>query len=223
MTFPEYEIPDPNKKAKVYFVDVPNAKQSEIRAGYLSIPRDHPDFFSATMINMNLGAHPGSNFETILRGKKGFTYAARSYFTGSKLSGMYFVTTGVRSNSTEESLLTIKDILLNYRMTISKEDLDFSKNMELKSNARKFETLGALRSMISNIANYGLPFDYIKDQEEVVREMTVESHNELAKRYIRPDEMIYLVVGDAATQLEGMKSLGFGDPILLDGNGNPVE
>jgi len=53
--------------------------------------------------------------------------------------------------------------------------------------------------------------------------MTVESHNTLAKTLIRPNEMIYLVVGDAATQLEGMKSLGFGNPILLDANGDPVQ
>ena len=53
--------------------------------------------------------------------------------------------------------------------------------------------------------------------------MTVESHNELVKKYIRPNEMIYLVVGDAATQLDGMKSLGFGDPILLDTDGNPLK
>ena len=77
--------------------------------------------------------------------------------------------------------------------------------------------------MISNIATYGFPFDYIKDQEETVRNMSVEDHNALAKKLIRPDEMIYLVVGDAATQLEGMKSLGFGDPILLDADGNPIQ
>ena len=77
--------------------------------------------------------------------------------------------------------------------------------------------------MISNIAIYGLPVNYIEEQEDIVREMSVESHNTLAKKYIRPDEMIYLVVGDAATQLDGMKSLGFGDPILLDVNGNPVK
>ena len=53
--------------------------------------------------------------------------------------------------------------------------------------------------------------------------MSVESHNALANKYIRPNEMLYLVVGDAATQLDGMKSLGFGDPILLDANGNPVK
>jgi len=113
--------------------------------------------------------------------------------------------------------------MTKYHKPIAEEDLAFTKNVTLKSNARRFETLGALRGMISNIATYDLPFDYIKDQEDVVRNMTVESHNALAKKYIRPDEMIYLVVGDAATQLEGMKSLGFGDPILLDTAGNPVE
>ena len=110
-----------------------------------------------------------------------------------------------------------------YHEPISDEDLDFTKNVLLKSNARRFETLGALRGMIDNIATYGFPFDYIKDQEESVRSMTVESHNTLAKTLIRPNEMIYLVVGDAATQLEGMKSLGFGNPILLDANGDPVQ
>jgi len=113
--------------------------------------------------------------------------------------------------------------MTKYHKPIAEEDLAFTKNVTLKSNTRRFETLGALRGMISNIATYDLPFDYIKDQEDVVRNMTVESHNALAKKYIRPDEMIYLVVGDAATQLEGMKSLRFGDPILLDTAGNPVE
>ena len=76
--------------------------------------------------------------------------------------------------------------------------------------------------MISNIATYDLPFDYIKNQEEIVRSMTIDSHNALVNKYIRPDEMIYLVVGDAATQLNGMKSLGFGNPVILDKEGNSL-
>ena len=112
--------------------------------------------------------------------------------------------------------------MTTYSRPIDQTDLEFTKNVTLKSNARRFETLGALRGMITDIARYELPFDYIKDNEDIVRNMTVESHNELVKKYIRPDEMIYLV-GDAATQLEGMKSLGFGDPILLDANGNIVK
>jgi zinc protease len=216
-------MPEPNSNATAYFVDVPNAKQSEIRIGYLSLRRTHPDFYANTVMNMKLGGNFSGNVNMVLREEKGFTYGARTGFSGSKFPGTFTASSGVRSNTTEESVNIFKDIMTNYRNPIEQADLEFTKNVTLKSNARRFETLGALRGMISNIATYDLPFDYIKDQEDIVRNMTVESHNELVKKYIRPNEMIYLVVGDAATQLDGMKSLGFGDPILLDTDGNPLK
>ena len=113
--------------------------------------------------------------------------------------------------------------MTDYRKPIAEKDLEFTKNMMLKSNARRFETLGALRGILNNIATYGLPFDYIKDREKVVRDMTVERHNQLAQEYVRHTEMIYLIVGDGTTQYEGLKSLGYGDPIMLDNSGNPVQ
>jgi len=223
VSYPDYKMPEPNNNAKAYFVDVPNAKQSEIRIGYLSLRRTHPDFYANTVMNMKLGGNFSGNVNMVLREEKGFTYGARTRFSGSKFPGTFTASSGVRSNTTEESVNIFKDIMTNYRNPIEQADLEFTKNVTLKSNARRFETLGALRGMISNIATYDLPFDYIKDQEDIVRNMTVESHNELVKKYIRPNEMIYLVVGDAATQLDGMKSLGFGDPILLDTDGNPLK
>ena len=223
VSYPDYKMPEPNSNATAYFVDVPNAKQSEIRIGYLSLRRTHPDFYANTVVNMKLGGNFSGNVNMVLREEKGFTYGARTRFSGSKFPGTFTASSGVRSNTTEESVNIFKDIMTNYRDPIEQDDLEFTKNVTLKSNARRFETLGALRGMISNIATYDLPFDYIKDQEDIVRNMTVESHNELVKKYIRPNEMIYLVVGDAATQLDGMKSLGFGDPILLDTDGNPLK
>ena len=223
VTFTEYEMPVPDKNAKVYFVDVPNAKQSEIRIGYLGLARTDPDYFPATVMNMKLGGNFSGDVNLVLREEKGYTYGARTGFSGSKFPGKFTASSGVRSNTTEESVNIFKNLMTAYREPIAEEDLDFTKNVLLKSNARRFETLGALRGMISSIATYGFPFDYIKDQEEIVRDMTVESHNELARKLIRPNEMIYLVVGDAATQLDGLKSLGFGDPILLDADGNLME
>ena len=223
VSYPDYKMPEPNSNATAYFVDVPNAKQSEIRIGYLSLRRTHPDFYANTVMNMKLGGNFSGNVNMVLREEKGFTYGARTGFSGSKFPGTFTASSGVRSNTTEESVNIFKNIMTNYRNPIEQADLEFTKNVTLKSNARRFETLGALRGMISNIATYDLPFDYIKDQEDIVRNMTVESHNELVKKYIRPNEMIYLVVGDAATQLDGMKSLGFGDPILLDADGNPLK
>ncbi|MFL3050624.1 MAG: M16 family metallopeptidase [Candidatus Neomarinimicrobiota bacterium] len=223
VNFPEYAMPEPNNKAKIYFVDVPGAKQSEIRIGYLSMQYTDPDYIPATVMNMKLGGNFSSDINLTLREEKGFTYGARSRFTGSRFPGLFIASSAVRSNTTEESVQIFKDIMTRYREPISEEDLEFTKNMIIKSNSRRFETLGALRGMIANISTYNLPFDYIKDRENMVRDFTIEEHNGLAKEYVRPSEMIYLIVGDAATQYEGLKSLGYGDPIMLNNNGNPVD
>lgn len=223
ISIPKEPLPNPSDKAKIYFVDVPNAKQSEIRIGYLSIPRTHPDYFANTVMNMKLGGNFSSDINLMLREEKGFTYGARSRFSGSKYSGMFMASSAVRTNTTEESMNIFKDLMLAYQKPITKESLDFVKNVELKSNARRFETLNALRGMISEIATYNLPFDYIKNEENIVREMNVESHNNLVKKYIKPNEMIYLVIGDKKTQFDGLKSLGFGNPILIDREGNQIK
>ena len=67
----------------------------------------------------------------------------------------------------------------------------------------------------SNETNF-LKADYIKEREQIVEDMTISSIKELANKYVNPNKMIWLVVGDADTQLERMKKLGFGDPILLN-------
>jgi zinc protease len=103
-----------------------------------------------------------------------------------------------------------------YREGISKEDLDFTKDALLKSNARQFESLWSLQGMLEDISMYNLPFDYLSKQQEVTGSMTLEGHQALAQKYIQPQNMYYVVVGDAATQLEPLKSLGIGDPILVE-------
>ncbi|MCJ7628138.1 MAG: hypothetical protein MUO50_07090, partial [Longimicrobiales bacterium] len=103
------------------------------------------------------------------------------------------------------------------------EDLAFTKDAMTLSNSRRFETAGSLLGMLGQIATYDLPFDYVAQEEETVRNMTLEQHRELAQRYLDVDRMIYLVVGDAATQLDALRGLGLGDPILLDVNGRPVQ
>ena len=96
---PEYDMPAPNQSAKVYFVDVPNAKQSEIRIGYLGLPRTHPDFYATTIMNMKLGGNFSGDVNLILREEKGFTYGARTRFSGSKLPGTFTASSAVRSNT----------------------------------------------------------------------------------------------------------------------------
>ena len=75
--------------------------------------------------------------------------------------------------------------------------------------------------MLENISELGLPYDYVKEREEVVQGMTVEKIKELSQKYLNEDQMIWLVVGDAKTQLNRMKQLGFGEPILINNLSGP--
>jgi zinc protease len=102
-----------------------------------------------------------------------------------------------------------------YSQGVPEEDLEFTKNALVKSYALDFETIGSLLRMLNTMSTYDLPADYIKQEEEIIRNMTLEEHKALAQQYINPDKMFYLIVGDAATQMEPLKEIGYGDPVLL--------
>jgi zinc protease len=76
--------------------------------------------------------------------------------------------------------------------------------------------------MLGEIATYDRPFDFVRDQQETIRNMTLERHRELARQYLDVDHMIYLVVGDAGTQLSQTRGLGLGNPITVDREARPV-
>jgi len=216
VTFPEYEVPAPPEKPRLYFVDIPGARQSVIRIGCPSLPYTHPDYYPCTVMNYKLGGSFNSIVNMILREEKGYTYGARTGFTGSLNPGTFSASSSVQSPATLESVKIFRDSMLGYREGISEEDLAFTKSALIKSNARRFETLGALLSMLNTIATYDMPFDYVKKQEEIVRNMTLERHRELARKYIDPDRMVYVVVGDAATRMKPLEKLGLGKPVLLE-------
>jgi len=166
-----------------------------------------------------LGGSFNGVLNMILREEKGYTYGARSFFSGSREAGVFLASSRVRSNATYESVQIVRDELDRYRRGIDQGDLDFTKDALIQSNARRFETLGALVGMLNEIASYDLPVDYVRQEEQTIRDMTLERHQALAQQYIQPDRMIYLVVGDARTQASGLRGLGLGAPIMLDVNG----
>ena len=220
--FPEYATPPASEKSQLYFVDMPKAKQSEIRIGYLALPYTHPDYYAATVMNYKLGGSFNGILNLILREAKGYTYGARSGFAGTEYPGPFVASSAVRSNATFESMQVFKDEITKYRGGLSDEDFAFTKSALTQANALRFETLGALRGMLDDIATYNLPADYVKNQEKIVKGMTKEQHKALAEKYLNPDKMIYLVVGDAETQLQPLKNLGLGEPIVLNKDGVQV-
>lgn len=223
VNIPEYPVANTRDKASLYFVDIPNAKQSVINIGYVSIPRTDADFYPLEVMNYKLGGSFSGNVNLILREEKGYTYGARTNFSGTKLPGTFTASSSVRTNTTGESVEIFRDQITKYKEGISEEDLEFTKNALIKSNARRFETQGSLLGMLQQINEYDLPENYIEDEEKIVRNMTLEEHKALANKYLDASKMAYVVVGDAETQYQQFKNMGFDEVKLVDKNGEEVK
>lgn len=214
---PVYETPKPPAKSVVYFYDVPDAKQSVIRFGYPALAATDKDFYPAIVMNYILGGGGfASQLTQQLREGKGYTYGIRSGFDGTKSPGAFTISSGVRSNVTLESAQLVKEILENYGKNFSENDLSTTKSFLIKSNARAFETSFAKLNLLENISKYGFKPTYVKDREAIVKAMTVDEIRNLSGKYLDADKMIWLVVGDAKTQLPRLKELGFGEPVLIN-------
>lgn len=210
--YPVYALPVPPAESKICFIDIPGAKQSVINIGGPGLSRNDDDYYAVIVMNQKLGGSFNSNVNLVLREEKGFTYGARTSFSGSYIPGTFMASSSVRSSATFESTEIFKQLMEDYRKGISMEDLTFTKNSLNKSKAREFETLGAKIRMLQDISMYNLPVDYIREQEKIVSDMTLDQHKALAEKYIDPSRMYYVIAGDAATQMEKLEKIGFGKP-----------
>lgn len=217
VNLPELKVANTPETSKVYFYDVPGAKQSVLRFGYLAMAETDEDFYPATVMNYKLGGGGfASRLTQSLREGKGYTYGIRSAFSGSDIPGPFIIGSGVRTNVTFESAALVKDILTLYPDTFSEEDLVNTKSFFLKSAARQFETANAKLSLLQKMSRYGWQADIVQTRQNIVQDITIEDIQQLATTYANPEKMIWLVVGDAKTQLPRLTELGFGEPILLN-------
>jgi zinc protease len=223
VTIPEYPVANNRDKSSVYFVDIPGAKQSVIQIGNIAMARTDEDFYPAEVMNYALGGAFNGVVNRILREEKGYTYGARTGFGGSKIPGTFRASSSVRTNTTGESVEIFRDEINKYKEGISQEDLDFTKNALIKSNARRFETQFALLGMLQEMSTYGLSPDYIEGEEATVRNMTLATHKALANKHLDPSKMAFLIVGDAESQYVQFKDMGFDEVLLLDKEGEEVK
>ena len=207
------------KKPKLYFIDLPNAKQSVIYVGKTVVDGFDEDFYPIQFANNRLGGGMSARLAQTLRIQKGYTYGAYSYLQASNYQSPFIAASQVRTNVTLESLQIFKDLIGNYQSTYLDEDLAVSKNMIIKGNSRRFETLNKLLGMLQTMSLYQLPDNYIEDQQNYVNSVGINQVHQTINQFLDEQSMIYLVVGDAKTQLSRMKELGYGDPILLDIDG----
>ena len=220
---PTPKIPQAPEKPIIYFLDVPDAKQSQLRFGYVALAADNADYLPAQVMNYRLGGGGfASELTQMLRETKGYTYGVRSRFEGSNLPGPFMISSGVRSNVTAESTALVRDIMGSYATDFDENDLELSKGYFLKSGARSFETPGAKLNYLGEIATLNFEPNYIQEQQETIKTITLDQIKNLAKQYADPNKLVYVIVGDARTQLKKVQELGL-EVELVDQNLEPQE
>jgi zinc protease len=90
-----------------------------------------------------------------------------------------------------------------------------------QSDARRYETGAQKAAFIRDILNYNLAPNFVEQQAKLLQGMTKEEINKITRKYVQPDKMNVLLVGDKAKILEGVKKLGY-EIVELDADGKPV-
>ena len=130
-----------------------------------------------------------------------------------------------QSDKTAESLVELdrelRDILGPRPAT--DDELDKVKKNAILQLPGRFETKSSLRGALSRIWMFDLSPDYWETYAGEVRAITLDDIQRVARDVIRPDQMVWVVVGDRAQVESGLKELEFGELTLIDTDGNPVK
>ncbi len=224
INIPKYESPKENAHAgKIYFIDVPGSKQSTIFIGKLTVPSSHSDYRKLQFANEVLGAGSSGMLTQTLRIEKGYTYGASSFLRDAKETVPFVAYSSVRANATLASLEIMEEMIGNYGNNYSEKDADITKNKILKNNTRKFESLNSKLGILNSISKYGKSMNYLEEDQDKLIGMTVADYKRVINTYLNEKEMVYVIVGDAETQLSEVNKLGKGDAVLIDIYGNLVK
>lgn len=200
-----------HKTGVVYLVNKDQAAQSAIRIGKRGISRDIVgEFYKSYLMNFPLGGAFNSRINLNLREDKGYTYGARSYFWGDKLSGGYTASAEVRADATDKSIVEFVNEIKNYNeQGITDAELEFMRKAINQRDALKYETPGAKLGFLAQILEHDLTPDFVNVRNKIVSTISKEEINALAKKHLNIDEMLMVVVGDAKVLKPQLEALNY--------------
>jgi len=209
---PDLPEPKPGDYTKVYLMDKVGAPQSEIRIGYVSdMTYDATgEYFKTSLMNYSLGGAFNSRINLNLREDKGWTYGARSGFSGNDRGSQFTASAGIKASATDSAVVEfIKEIKGFQENGITDDELNFMRNSIGQRDARRYETPFQKAGFLGNIIRYDLDGSYVDRQAEIIQSITREEINALARKYLNTDNAYILVVGDGASNRGKLKALGY--------------
>jgi zinc protease len=223
LTTPASSSDEPARRTRaLHLVNKPDAPQSELRIGHVGLPRKHPDYFPAVIMNAVLGGLFSSRINLNLREVHGYTYGANSYFDWRRQKGPWVVATAVASEVTPAAATEVLKEIDRFRSApITEDELTLATSYLDGVFPIRFETTSAIASALTNLVVYDLPDDWYDEYRARVRAVTSGDVLIAAERHLHPDALQMVVVGNAGAVLKEMEAISFGPIQRYDVDGRP--
>ncbi|WP_088331636.1 pitrilysin family protein [Lacimicrobium sp. SS2-24] len=194
----------------LYLVDHPGAVQSVIRMVKPDQPYDAVgEQFRSKLMNFPLGGMFNSRINLNLREDKGYTYGASSSFVGGKTLGWFQAGASVKQENTGDALSELLKEISHYQQQGMQDDeLKTLRLAYLQGEALDYETPGQKAGFLRHLLTFNLPADYVREQQQIIRNIGLEELNRLAHKKLDPKQMSIIVVGDKQALLPQLETLG---------------
>jgi predicted Zn-dependent peptidase len=200
---------------QIYLIDKPGAAQSQIRIGWVGVPRSTPDYYVLTVLNTILGGSFTSRLNQNLREKHGYAYGAGSTFDMRKSAGPFFASAGVQADKTVESLREFFKELDAIRTPVPADELERARNLEALGFPAGFETTAGMAFNLMALAIYDLPETFFTAYVGRIRAVTAADVERAATQYLQPDKFAVIVVGDLKSIEKPIRDANFGPVRVL--------
>ena len=210
----------PIDASRIYVIDRPQAVQSEIRVGHIGVARSSEDYFALSVMNAIFGGVFNSRINLNLRERHGYTYGARSQFAFRRHAGPFVIAAPVRNEVTRESVSELLAELRRIRTgDIEDVELDDTKSYLMGVFPATVQTASDIAGRLLDMELYGLPEDYFDRYRENIAAVSKDDVAHVARKYLDPDRVLIVIVGNAQQIREPLGTLGI--PIHdLDIDGN---
>ena len=225
------EVPEKNlaevshrESSVIYLLDRPQAQQSVIFAGHVAPPKANPREVALEAMNSILGGTFTSRLNMNLREEKHWSYGARSLLYPARGQRPFVVYAPVQTDRTAESLQEIASELRGIRgpEPVTEDELRKVKDQETRGAAGRWETLGALEGALAEIVRFGLDDDHPHTYADEVMALGLDDVSTVADETLRPDRLIWVVVGDREKIESAIRETGLGEIRPIDADGRPV-
>jgi zinc protease len=185
--------------ARLVLVDKPGAPQTQVRVASVGVPRSTPDYEALRVMNEALGGLFSSRINLNLREEHGYTYGASSQFVFRRAAGPFVVASGVRTDVTAPAVTEILKEVRRIRATaLTPEELALAKDSLIRSLPSDFQTSERVTASTAGIYIYDLGLDYFSKYPSKLSAVTAEQAKAAAEKYLVPDKLIVVAVGDRA-------------------------